>query len=263
MDGRGKGFRVARTWAALALGLGALCLTASPAAAMRSAKIAPHLCKTVNGGRFVGIPGFPGEKIDRRLLPDIRWMKHRFDIFITDGYSNDPVHAGNGEHPIGLATDIVPNRAKGGSWGEIGDLAHLAEPRQNDPIMPWRWVGWNGDAGHGRGNHLHLSWSHSDTQPGHPARVVYTRRCPHSGGDSEPPAGGHNGHHGRHHEGRSGGTGAGHGGKGGGSNGGSSGGTGAGSGGGGSNGGSGGSGGGTGGSSSKVGKLAPVVPEDV
>ena len=30
-------------------------------------------------------PGFPGEKIDRRLLPDIRWMKHRYDILITDG----------------------------------------------------------------------------------------------------------------------------------------------------------------------------------
>ena len=118
---------------------------ASPAAArMRSTKLDRHLCKTVHGGRFVAIPGFPGEKIDRRLIPDIRWMKRRFDIFITDGYSNDPVHAGNGEHPIGLATDIVPNRSVGGTWGEIGELAHLAEPSQNHPIAPWRWVGWNG-----------------------------------------------------------------------------------------------------------------------
>src|SRR6476620_12055110 len=105
-------------------------------------------------------------------------MKHRFDIFITDGYSTDPVHAQNGEHPIGLATDIVPNKAVGGTWGEIGDLAHLAEPKQNAPIPPWRWVGWNGDPGHGRGNHLHLSWMHSPATPRHPARVVYTRRCP-------------------------------------------------------------------------------------
>ena len=152
----------------------------SPAAAreMHSTKLDSHLCKTVHGGRFVPIPGFPGEKIDRRLLPDIRWMKHRFDIFITDGYSTDPVHAQNGEHPIGLATDIVPNRAVGGTWNEIGDLAHLAEPSQDHPIAPWRWVGWNGDPGHGRGNHLHLSWMHSPTKPRHPARVVYTRRCP-------------------------------------------------------------------------------------
>jgi hypothetical protein len=163
------------------LALAAVAATALPSAAgaeMRSKVIAPHLCKTVHGGRFVPIPGFPGEKIDRRLLPDLRWMKRRFDVFITDGYSTDPVHAWNGEHPIGLAVDIVPNRAKGGTWRKIGRLARKAEPRQNYPIAPWRWVGWNGDAGHGRGHHLHLSWSHTDAKPRHTARVVYTRRCP-------------------------------------------------------------------------------------
>jgi hypothetical protein len=244
MAGRGNGLRARRVWASIALALGALAIAASPAAGMRSEKIATHLCKTVNGGRFVEIPGFPGEKIDRRLLPDIRWMKRRFDIFITDGYSTDPVHDANGEHPIGLATDIVPNFAKGGTWGEVGDLAHLAEPVRDQPVMPWRWVGWNGDAGHGRGNHLHLSWAHSDTEPGHPARVVYTRRCPHSGNVEEPPGDNDNHHHRR--DGNNGGTGAG-----GGDGGGSDGGTGAGSGG----------GGGTGGTS-PIGKLAPVVPED-
>ncbi|HEY7150155.1 MAG TPA: hypothetical protein VH391_00580 [Solirubrobacterales bacterium] len=167
-------------WLVVLLAIAAGAIAASPATAskMRSTKLDKHLCKTVHGGKFVPIPGFPGEKIDRRLIPDIRWMKHRFDIFITDGYSSDPVHATNGEHPIGLATDIVPNRAKGGNWRKIGHLAHLAEPRQNAPIAPWRWVGWNGDAGHGRGNHLHLSWMHSPTRPHHPARVVYTRSCP-------------------------------------------------------------------------------------
>jgi len=245
MAGQGNGFRVRRVWASLAFAVAALAFAAAPAAGMRSEKIAPHLCKTVNGGRFVGIPSFPGERIDRRLLPDIRWMKRRFDVFITDGYSTDPVHAENGEHPVGLATDIVPNAAKGGTWNEVGDLAHLAEPKQDQPIMPWRWVGWNSDPGHGRGDHLHLSWSHSDTKPKHPARVVYTRRCPHSGDDDHPSARNHR-HHGRHHDGATGGTGAGDDG-----NGGFSGGTSAGSGGGGSN----------GAISAKVGKLAPVVPE--
>jgi hypothetical protein len=70
----------------------------------------------------------------------------------------------------------------GGSWGEIGELARLAEPHQNAPIPPWRWVGWNGDAGHGRGNHLHLSWAHSPAKPRHTARVVYTRKCPKTDG---------------------------------------------------------------------------------
>src|SRR5204862_791466 len=148
------------------LGLTTATLAASPASAeMQSVKLDHHLCETTGGGRFVPIPDFPGEKIDRRLLPDIHWMERRFHIFITDGYSLGPGHAAGGEHPIGLATDIVPNRATGGTWGEIGDLAHLAEPKQNEPRPPWRWVGYNGDPGHGRGNHLHLSWLHSPADP--------------------------------------------------------------------------------------------------
>src|SRR5215217_941792 len=200
MAGSRNGLRTRRVVLSLAAIAAALLLAAAPAAAMRSEKIAPHLCKTVRGGRFVSIPGFPGEKIDRRLLPDIRWMKRRFHIFIIDGYSIDPVHAENGEHPIGLAIDIVPNKAKGGTWRDVGDLAHLAEPKQDEPILPWRWVGWNGDAGHGRGDHLHLSWSHTDTKPRHPARVVYTRRCP---GSRTGRARDGDGHHRHHHDGSS------------------------------------------------------------
>jgi hypothetical protein len=114
-------------------------IVAVPASAeMRSKLISRHLCKTIGGGRFVDIPHFPGERIDRRLLADIRWMRHRYEIFITDGYSTDPVHAPNGEHPIGLALDIVPNKAAGGTWNLIGDLAHRAEPRQNEPRPPCR-----------------------------------------------------------------------------------------------------------------------------
>ena len=179
-----------RARALIALPLAALLAgaVAPPAGAkMRSKVIDDHLCKTVGGGRFVDIPGFPGEKIDRRLLADMRWMKRRFDVFITDGYSTDPAHARNGEHPIGLAADIVPNKDKGGTWKKIAALARKTEPRQDHPIAPWRWVGWNGDAGHGRGDHLHLSWMHSDTKPEDPARVVYTRKCPKP--PSEPPSG--------------------------------------------------------------------------
>jgi hypothetical protein len=188
-----------RVWTVAALAIALLGLAASPAAGrMRSTKLDRHLCKTVHGGRFVPIPGFQGERIDRRLLPDVRWMKRRFDILITDAYSRDPVHAANGEHPIGLAADIVPNKAVGGTWDEIAELAHLTEPRQDAPIPPWRWVGWNGDAGHGRGDHLHLSWAHSPAKPGHTARVVYTRKCP--AANAEEPV-----RH-RHRRGSNGGT---------------------------------------------------------
>jgi hypothetical protein len=155
---------------------------------MRSVKISRVLCKTIGGGKFVDIPGFPGERIDRRLIPDIKWMKRNYRIFITDGYARTG-HAPNGEHPIGLAADIIPH-PDGGRWGLIDQLAKKFEPHQDQVRMPMRWVGYDGDAGHGRGDHLHLSWSHSDnTTPGEPARVVYTRRCPEKRGDNDGSGG--------------------------------------------------------------------------
>lgn len=173
--------------AALAVVVAALAAPPEGEAAMRSTKIAPGLCKTVGGGKFVEIRRFPGERIDRRLLRDIRWMVRKYDIFVTDGYSTSSIHAWNGEHPIGLALDIVPDRSRGGNWKKITKLAKLAEPRQNQPRPPWRWVGYNGDSGHGRGHHLHLSYMHSETKPTVPARVVYTYRCPKRPQKPPPP----------------------------------------------------------------------------
>ncbi|HYU61691.1 MAG TPA: hypothetical protein VEK39_13110 [Solirubrobacterales bacterium] len=153
---------------------------------MHSVQVQEGLCETTGGGEFVPIPGFPGESIDKRLLEDIAWMVHRYKIFITDGYSTSDVHAANGEHPIGLAIDVIPNTAVGGTWRKVTKLARWAEPAQNQPRAPFRWVGYNGDEGHGRGNHLHLSWMHSETKPKHPAETVYTRFCP--AGSTPDPA---------------------------------------------------------------------------
>ena len=156
----------------------ALAITGFAGAKMHSTSVAPGLCETTGGGRFVDIPGFPGEMIDRRLLTDIHRLEKRYRIFVTDGYSMSHEHVSNGEHPIGLALDIVPNKAVGGTWSQIDRLAAWAEPRPDKPRQPFRWVGYDGDAGHGRGHHLHLSWSHSVVRPGHTARTVYTMRCP-------------------------------------------------------------------------------------
>jgi hypothetical protein len=153
---------------------------------MQSTQLERHLCETKHGGKFVDIPGFPGEKIDRRLLADVRWLVRKYDIFITDGYALEG-HARNGEHPIGLALDIVPDKAGGGSWRKITKLARWAEPEQDHPRPPFRWVGYNGDAGHGRGDHLHLSWMHSETGFNDPARLVYTRKCPYRRRDRGEP----------------------------------------------------------------------------
>lgn len=163
--------------AAMALGAAGIAT-----AAMRSVKVGPLLCETTGGGRFVRIPGFPGERIDRRLLDDVLYLRERFKIFVTDGYSLDPVHSRNGEHPIGLALDIVPDFANGGSWRRIDRLAAWAEPKRDLARPPFRWVGYDGDRGHGRGHHLHLSFSHSPTDYGRPARMMQSLQCPGSGG---------------------------------------------------------------------------------
>jgi hypothetical protein len=176
-----------RTRALVALALTALAMGAVglATAEMRSKKLGPLLCETTGGGRFVKIPGFRGEKIDRRLLDDVAYLRERFKIFVTDGYSLDPVHSHNGEHPIGLALDIVPDFSNGGTWRRISRLAEWAEPRQNRPRAPFRWVGYNGDAGHGRGHHLHLSYSHSPTRYNKPARMIQSLRCPGPGAKEE------------------------------------------------------------------------------
>src|SRR4051794_5024550 len=122
------------------------------------------------GGRFVPIPGQGGARIDRRLLPDILYLIRRYKIRIAEGYARHG-HEPTGEHPLGLAADIVPG--PGGSWRKVSRLARWAEPRQNHPRMPFRWVGYNGDAGHGRGDHLHLSWMHSAGRRFHPVRTVW------------------------------------------------------------------------------------------
>lgn len=121
------------------------------------------------------IPHEEGDMVDRRIVPNLRWIAQRFPIYVTDGYSGrlpsggehvgcHGCHTTNSDHHNGLAVDIVPlsgsNRCDG-SWRGITRLALWAEPQQNRPLSPFRWVGYEGDAGHGCGHHLHLSWEHA------------------------------------------------------------------------------------------------------
>jgi hypothetical protein len=120
------------------------------------------------------IPHEAGDMVDKRILPDLRWIAERYPIYVTDGYSGplpsgehvgcDECHTKGSDHYNGLAVDLVP--VTGGtkcdaSWAPITRLALWAEPVQGLPAPPFRWVGYDGDAGHGCGNHLHLSWNHS------------------------------------------------------------------------------------------------------
>jgi hypothetical protein len=132
-----------------------------PAAPSAAAVCMPLAGSEVRGdGRIVAIPGSPGESIDVRILRDVLLLQRRFRFTITDGYAATG-HAADGEHPLGLAVDVVPG--PGGSWDDLDQLARWAEPRQGQPRVPFRYVGYDGDEGHGRGHHLHLSWDHTPT----------------------------------------------------------------------------------------------------
>ena len=120
------------------------------------------------------IPHEEGDMVDKRILPDLRWIAARYPIYVTDGYSGplpngehvgcNGCHVRNSDHYNGLAVDIVPANPSStcdANWAGITRLALFAEPEQNKPRPPFRWVGYDGDAGHGCGNHLHLSWNHA------------------------------------------------------------------------------------------------------
>jgi hypothetical protein len=166
----------------------ALLLLALPAQALaQDSRIAtvPAGSKTMwSPGRFVVIPGFPGKRIDRRLLPDVVWLVRRYDLRITSAYTLSKGHEQSGEHPRGLAIDVVP--ARGGSWASLARLARWAKPAGGTPRKPFRWVGYNGDKGHGDPSHckvrkacfphLHLSWQHGYTPRGRAAPWVSVLR---------------------------------------------------------------------------------------
>lgn len=109
---------------------------------------------------IVAIPRHPGESIDARIVRQVDALSRAYRVKITDGYARTG-HAANGEHPKGLAVDVIPDFARGGTWADVDRLAKRAEPQQNRPSPGLRWVGYDGDAGHGKGHHLHLSWDES------------------------------------------------------------------------------------------------------
>jgi len=143
------------------------------------AEAAPIPTRIVYGtGKIVPIPAAiphaEGDMVDQRLIPNLRWIAKRYPIFITDGYSGplpngehvgcDGCHVKGSDHYNGLAVDIVPINPSSqcdANWAGITRLAHWAEPVSEQPRPPFRWVGYDGDAGHGCGNHLHLSWNHA------------------------------------------------------------------------------------------------------
>lgn len=106
-----------------------------------------------------------GQTVDSRIAPDVIALEDRFKVKITAGYDPGGPHASDGDHPKGLAVDIVPDTARGGTWADVNKLAGWAAEHAD----VFRFVGYDGRfgttawPGHGEGDHLHLSWHGAGT----------------------------------------------------------------------------------------------------
>ena len=111
------------------------------------------------------IPGQTWARVDRRILRDVLYLVRRYHVRIGDGYGSTATSCSASTRS---ASPWTSGRARAARWRTVSRLAKWAEPRQNHPRPPFRWVGWNGDFNHGdpshcqlrRGcaPHLHLSW---------------------------------------------------------------------------------------------------------
>lgn len=102
--------------------------------------------------------GFGGITVDSRIAGDVMALARQFHGRVTAGYDPGGPHTADGDHPKGLAIDIVPG--PGGTWDDINQMAAYAASRPD----VFRFVGYDGRfgttqwPGHGEGQHLHLSW---------------------------------------------------------------------------------------------------------
>lgn len=136
---------------------------------------------SAEGSWLAALPGFPGERCDRRIVADVLALVRRWGIVVSDCFGGGP-HAAGGEHPLGLAVDVSP---RNGDWSRTERLARAAGW---DPSCaasgcagrgPFRVVLYNGYPGHGDPGfshhpHLHLSWNHGPATPFSPAPWVQT-----------------------------------------------------------------------------------------
>ena len=141
------------------------------AAEYRAAAL-PVPVETGGGGWLAGVPGFPGERCDARIVPDVVALSARYGITVNDCYGGGP-HAELGEHPLGLAIDASP---VDGDWARTERLARDAGWLPSCAASgcpgrgPFRVVLYNGYPGHGdlrfsTRPHLHLSWNHGPARP--------------------------------------------------------------------------------------------------
>jgi Transglycosylase SLT domain len=109
-------------------------------------------------------------RCDARIVDDVLYLLQRFNLRLGDCYAPTG-HTTSGEHPLGLAVDVVP---ADGNWDNTMAAAHFVGWREDCaargcPNEFARWIGYNGVADHGDPQHctgecpphLHISWNHA------------------------------------------------------------------------------------------------------
>ena len=136
-------------------------------------------------GRWLApVPG-TNVRCDARIVDDVLYLIHRFGLTVTACFAASG-HDVHGEHPLGLAVDVVPSD---GDWERTAATASFfgwtpacaAIGCANNVRPPMRVVLYNGYPGHGDTGHcrppacaphLHLSWMHGTAAPLTPAPWV-------------------------------------------------------------------------------------------
>ena len=140
------------------------------------------------------IPGFPGEKIDRRLLPDIRWMKRTLRHLHHGRLLPRPGARGGRRAPHRPRDRHRPERVQRAGPGTRSASSRISQSRsRTSRSCPGAGSAGTAMPGTGGATTCTSRGLTPRAQPGHPARVVYTRICPKSGGDGKPSGGGHDG----------------------------------------------------------------------
>jgi hypothetical protein len=132
----------------------------------------------LSGAWLATVPG-TNQRCDARIVPNVAMLLAAYHAVLVACYAATG-HESSGEHPLGLAVDLVPGSS---SWAGLERLARFAGWREacastgcaSQTHTAFRFVGWNGYPGHGDSAHaglnahLHLSWNHG---PGRPAKWV-------------------------------------------------------------------------------------------
>jgi hypothetical protein len=138
---RSSTFPLSHLRALVALAAALSCSALIPAVTAAAPEPPPSSTRFVYAaGKIVPIPASipheAGDMVDRRILPDLRWIAARYPIYVTDGYSGplpdgehvgcDECHVRNSDHYNGVAVDLVPihdTTTCDANWAPITRLA--------------------------------------------------------------------------------------------------------------------------------------------